>query len=196
MVGQAVGLSWLWFRRGLRRELRLALAALTLAAAAAGGVAFFSAQLSHTVNLAANSALGADLEVRSHEPLPRSLPALAGRLGLETSRITTFPTVAVAGDALKLASLRAVEAPYPLRGEIVLRKTANAPAQAAQGVPPPGAVWASPALVAALGITVGGSLQLGEKTFRVAALVARAPGTGLDLSGIAPVAIINRSDLA
>src|SRR5699024_446266 len=109
MQGKAAGLSWLWFRRGLRRELRLPLATLVLAAAAAGGVALFSAQLSRTVDRAANSALGADLEVRAHEPLPASLTTLAHKLGLHTSNVTTFPTVAVAGDALKLVSLRAID---------------------------------------------------------------------------------------
>ncbi len=196
LMNKSVGLSWLWFWRGLRRELRLPLAALTLAAAAAGGVALFSAQLSHTVNQAANSALGADLEVRSHAPLPASLKTLAGKLGLDTTNVTTFPTVAVAGEAMKLASLRAIKSPYPLRGEIVLRRSASAPTQVASGVPPPGSVWASPALVAALDIQVGDPLTLGKESFDVTALVARAPGTELDLTGIAPVAIVNQADLA
>lgn len=196
MMHKSPALSWLWFRRGLRRELRLPLAALALAAAAAGGVALFSTQLAYTVNRAANSALGADLEVRAHEPLPDSLAGLAESLGLQTTSVTTFPTVAVAGDALKLASLRAIEAPYPLRGDILLRAGADTPTRRATGIPPRGAVWASPALVAALHTHVGATLTLGKKSFRIAALVARAPGTELDLAGVAPVVIVNRSDLA
>ncbi|MGH8161766.1 MAG: hypothetical protein ACRESR_06415, partial [Gammaproteobacteria bacterium] len=62
MSGKVLGLSWLWFRRGLRRESRLPLLALVLAGAAASGVALFSGQLALTVNRAANGALGADLE--------------------------------------------------------------------------------------------------------------------------------------
>ncbi|MGH8273270.1 MAG: ABC transporter permease [Gammaproteobacteria bacterium] len=196
MHGKVFGLSWLWFRRGMRHELRLPLAALALAAAAAGGVALFSAQLTHTVDRAANGALGADLEVRANAPIPHSLTALAGHLGLETTPVTAFPTVAVAGENLKLASLRAVVAPYPLRGKIILRASPRAPAQTAAGVPPQGEVWASPTLIAALQTAVGGTLKLGRKSFRIAALVDRAPGAQLDLTGIAPLVLMNRSDLA
>ncbi|MDN5863961.1 MAG: hypothetical protein L0I62_01905 [Gammaproteobacteria bacterium] len=187
--------SWLWFRRGLRRELRIPLAALALAGATAGGVALFSTQLAHTVERAAGSALGADLEVRAREPLPDSLFELAARLGLQTTRVTSFPTVAVHGEALKLASLRAVAAPYPLRGQILLRDSPDAPAHAVVGVPPPGSVWAGPALVAALHTHVGGTLKLGRKTFHIAALAVRAPGVELDLIGIAPIVFVNRADL-
>lgn len=195
MSAKTLAWSWLWFRRGMRGELRLPLATLVLAGAAAGGVALFSTQLAHTMNRAAAGALGADLEVRAREPLPSSLFELAERLGLKTTRVTSFPTVAVSGDALKLASLRAIEAPYPLRGKIMLRASAKAPLREATGIPPPGSVWAAPALVAALHTQVGGTLKLGRKTFRIAALVTRAPGIELNLAAIAPVVFVNRADL-
>lgn len=188
--------SWLWFRRGLRRELRLPLAALALAAAAAGGIALFSARLEGTVVRAADSALGADLVVRAPAPLPDSLEQLAARLRLRHSESVGFPTVAVTGERLKLASARAVTAPYPLRGKLVLRRGAHEPAQPAAGIPPPGTVWASPGLAAALDQGVGGTLTLGGKTFRIGALIVRAPGAELDLASIAPLVVMNRADLA
>jgi len=188
--------AWLWFRRGLRRELRLALATLTLAAAVTSGIALFSAQLEQTVTQAADSALGADLVVRGHDPLPSKLAALAHRLGLITTSETRFTTVSVAGEKMKLASVRSVAAPYPLRGSVELRGQPDAPARSVTGVPPPGSVWASPALVASLGQSVGGTLTLGGNRFRIAALIVRAPGASLDLTGIAPVLIMNRTDLA
>ncbi|MGH8127598.1 MAG: ABC transporter permease [Gammaproteobacteria bacterium] len=188
--------AWLWFRRGLSGELRLALATLTLAAAVTSGIALFSAQLERTVNQAADGALGADLVVRSHDPLPSSLTTLGQRLGLTTTTETSFPTVAVAGERLKLASVRALAAPYPLRGTVELRTRQDAPTRNASGVPPPGSVWASPALVASLGQSAGDTLTLGHSQFRIAALIVRAPGATLDLTGIAPLLIMNRSDLA
>lgn len=188
--------SWLWFRRGLRRELRLPLAALALAAAAAGGIALFSARLEATVVRAADAALGADLAVRAPAPLPASLPRLAARLDLRHGESVSFPTVAVAGERLKLASVRAVTAPYPLRGTVVLRRATQASPRSARGIPPPGTVWASPGLAAALDRGVGGSLTLGDKTFRIGALLIRAPGAELDLASIAPLVLMNHADLA
>ncbi|MGH8162543.1 MAG: ABC transporter permease, partial [Gammaproteobacteria bacterium] len=94
------------------------------------------------------------------------------------------------------ASLRAVAAPYPLRGEVLLRARPDAPTRVAGGVPERGTIWASPTLVAALDAKVGGKVKLGKESFTIAALVARAPGAELDLAGIAPIVIINRADLA
>ncbi len=188
--------AWLWFRRGLRRELRLALATLTLAAAVTSGIALFSGQLEQTVTQAADSALGADLVVRDHDPVPPKLAALGQSLGLKTTTETSFTTVAVAGKHLKLASVRAVDAPYPLRGTVQLRRGPGRPARSASGIPAPGSVWVSPALAAPLGQSVGGTLTLGSSRFRIAALIVRAPGATLDLTGVAPLLIMNRSDLA
>lgn len=188
--------SWLWFRRGLRRELRLPLLTLTLAAAAAGGVALFSAQLERSVVEAAGGALGADLAVRATSPLPASFATLAARLGLTTTKVVTFPTVAVSGGRMKLASVRAVEAPWPLRGTVKLRERTGGQTQTVSGAPRRGTVWAAPGLAAALGLAPGGKLQLGKETFRLDAFVARAPGAELDLAGIAPLLVMNRADLA
>ncbi len=185
----------LWFRRGLRRELRLALVTLVLAATVTGGLALFSAQLERTVVVAADGALGADLVVQGHDPLPGSIAAQAEKTGLTLTRETSFPTVAVAGDKLKLASVRALDAPYPLRGTIQLRRTEGGPAITVKGVPEPGTVWTSPTLAAALDLGIGDTLTLGQSRFRISALILRAPGAGIDLTGIAPLLIMNRADL-
>ena len=185
----------LWFRRGLRRELRLAMATLTLAAAVTSGLALFSARLERTVVVAADGALGADLVIRDHAPLPAAIAARARESGLELTRETRFPTVAVAGDQLKLASVRALDAPYPLRGNIELRRSPGSAPVTVKGVPPRGAVWASPMLAAALHLHIGGRLTLGQGKFRIGAFVVRAPGAGIDLAGIAPLLIMNRADL-
>ena len=140
----------LWFLRGLRSELRLVLVTLVLAATVTGGLAFFSAQLERTVTVAADGALGADLVAQDHDPLPDTIAAQARESGLKLTRETSFPTVAVAGDRLKLASIRALDAPYPLRGTIRLRRTEGGPAITVKGVPETGTVWASPTLAASL----------------------------------------------
>ncbi len=188
--------SWLWFRRGLRRELRLPLAALTIAATATGAIALFSAQLGETVTHTADAALGADLVVLAHTPLPHPLAGLAAQYRLAHSRSVNFPTVAVSGQRLKLASVRAVTAPYPLRGEVTIRKRLREPPHVAQGVPPPGVVWIGEGLAAALHQQVGGTLELGHKRFRIGAIVVRAPGAEIDLASIAPVLLMNTADLA
>lgn len=180
----------------MRGELRLPVACLALAAAAVGGVALFSAQLARTVNEIADGALGADLVVHAPAPLPSSLPALAGRLGLRASRVIEFPTAVVAGERMQLATVRAVSAPYPLRGAVRLRGRAGGPAHTATGIPPRGTVWAGPGLLAALGLRVGESLSLGTSRLRVGAIVVRAPGTEMDFARIAPLVLMNRADLA
>lgn len=191
----ALGRSWMWFRRGCRRELRLPFVGLVLAAAAAGGVAAFSAQLARTVTTEADGALGADLVVSAPAPLPSSLKALAERLDLRSTTEVALATVAVAGERLRLASVRAVTAPYPLRGEMRLRRRSGAPEHPAAGIPRRGNVWIGPALAAALARGPGDTITLGRSTLRVGALLTRAPGSELDLAGIAPVVVMNAADL-
>lgn len=171
------------------------MATLTLAAAVTAGLALFSARLERTVVVAADGALGADLVVRDHTPLPTTIAARARESDLALTRETSFPTVAVAGDHLKLASVRALDAPYPLRGNIELRRSAGSAPVTVKGVPSRGTVWTSPMLAAALHLRIGGKLTLGRSTFRVGAFIIRAPSAGIDLAGIAPLLIMNRADL-
>lgn len=195
MTTERLFLSGLWFRRGLRRELRLALITLTLVATVTGGLALFSAQLQRTVKEAADGALGADLVVESHDPVPATVATLARKKGLQTTRETSFPSVVVADGHLKLASIRALDAPYPLRGTVALRHKAGGPVEKGTGVPQSGTVWTSPTLAAALHLHIGGTLSLGQSRMRIAAFIVRAPGAGLDLTGIAPLLIMNRANL-
>lgn len=169
--------------------------AFVLASAAAGGISLFSAQLHRTVQEDANSALGADLVLSAPAPLPPALGSLAHRLGLRSTSEVVMPTVAVAGARLKLASLRAVGAPYPLRGDVRLKLRSASGTIRARGIPPRGTVWIAPGLAAALDRRIGEEVTFGSRSFRIRALVAQAPGAELDLVGIAPLAIINLADL-
>src|SRR3546814_10809696 len=63
----------------------------------------------------ASQILGADLVLDADEPISAAFIDAARQRGLDVSRTLQFPSMASAGDAAQLVSLKAVEPGYPLR---------------------------------------------------------------------------------
>src|SRR4051794_21409262 len=153
--------AWRTLRREFRYgELATLAAALLLAVAALGAVATLGRRVEHSVLASATELIGGDIGVNSRQALPPELAAEAERLGLRTSRSADFPTVLFANGKSQLADVRAVDAAYPLRGELRVRD-ADAREATAHG-PPPGSVFAEHRLLVALDLKPGDVLDIGE----------------------------------
>ena len=90
------------------------------------------------------------------------------------------------GDAFQLATLRAVDAAYPVRGVVRIADRPFEPGVPRPAQPPPGAIYVEPSLLPLLSASVGDSVQIGETTFRIAGIVAEEPGQLGGVFGLAP----------
>ena len=147
-------------------ELRFLLIALIIAVSALSSVSFFVDRMRTGLNRDANQLLGADLVIRSDEPLNAVWRNEAQRRGLQMAETVVFPSMAIAGegDAVRtqLSSIKAVTATYPLRGNLRISDTPGSDGALTRDVPASGTVWVDPNLLTGLGVAPGASIKLGE----------------------------------
>ncbi|CUH40329.1 lipoprotein releasing system, transmembrane protein, LolC/E family [Jannaschia seosinensis] len=189
----------IWLRQAAtiaRRELRggltgfrifLACLALGVAAIAAVG----SVRVSITEGLAREGRiiLGGDAEVefayRRASPEER---AYLERLG-EVGEVVDFRSMAATGLGAQadraLTQVKAVDAAYPLTGEVVL----DPPMPIAEALADDGII-VHPVLADRLGLSVGDPLWLGSKSFTLRALITREPDAGGAGFGLGPRTIV------
>ncbi len=194
-----LALRSLW--RDLRGgELRVLFLAVALAVAALSAVGFFADRLDAGLQRDAAQLLGGDAVLVSDNPPPPGFAQQAQALGLRTVQTLTFPTMARADDAQggasRLVALKGVAAGYPLRGTLTLQPRAQAPEQAAAGIPPRGEVWADAAVFESLGLQPGDALWLGDLKLRATALIANEPDRGAGFLNFAPRVMLNDADVA
>jgi len=194
-------LGWRTLWRDVRSgELRLLIVAVTLAVAALTAVGFFADRLQGGLQRDARQLLGGDAVINSDNPPPAVFEAEARARGLQVAHTLGFPTMARASDAqggqTKLVALKAVEAGYPLRGNLTIRSATNASETTTRAVPEPGQAWVDAALLEALGLAVGDPLLLGNRTFIVSAILVIEPDRGGGFMNFAPRVMIHRSDVA
>ncbi|EZP47511.1 Efflux ABC transporter, permease protein [Stenotrophomonas sp. RIT309] len=186
--------------RALRREA-LAGDLLTVFAALVLGVAVMTAvgTLVNRVNLAltgsAAEMLGGDLGVAGRDDPPAAFAEEAQRRGLAHTRLASFGSVLFQGDASQMASIKAVEAGYPLRGARRVRATPGGALIADAGMPAKGQAYADPRLLQALGLKAGDDLEFGAGTLRIAGIIESEPDAGGDLLTLSPTLLVNRADV-
>ena len=180
-----------FMRRDWRnRELRLMLLALVVAVAAVTAVGFFTSRVEQAMLLQANQVLAADLVLASNNPIPDRYTRLAGQLGLETAQTLSFPSVVVHGERTQLVEVKAVSGAYPLRGDLRTRADPAAAEVAATAPPKPGEIWGEARLLAALGLTPGGTLSLGEARFQLTQILSRDAALGDRFFRLGPAVLI------
>jgi putative ABC transport system permease protein len=172
---------WLLRRERASGEWRVLLLALVIGVGSVSTTGFLGDRIKRAMSEQGASFLGADLLVTSPRPI-ESWPDHA----LQTSNALEFASMVSRGDAFQLGTLRAVDAAYPLRGEV---RIADRPFEAGTprpAQPPPGAVYVDQELLTLLNAAVGDSVQIGEATLRIAGVVVEEPGQLAGVFGFAP----------
>lgn len=174
--------------------------AVTLAVAALTAVGFFSDRLQGGLQRDARQLLGGDAVVVSDTLPDPQWAEQARQQGLQTALTLSFPTMGRASDAqgggTRLVSLKAVEAGYPLRGQLRLAHNAQDSTGApTRDIPAPGQVWVDPALLEALALRVDDTLLLGDSALRISQLIALEPDRGSGFMSFAPRVLMNAADL-
>ena len=175
--------------------MAILLAALLLAVTMVSGISGFAAALQSALRLESNTFLAADLVVSDRRPLPEGWRQEAAARGLRSADTLSFTSMAFAGDAMALTSVKAVSDAYPLRGELQLSDSAYGPLKPHRGAPEPGTVWLDPRLFALLEIAPGDRLQLGEAEFSVAASLRGEPDRSGGFFGVGPRLMLNKADI-
>ncbi|MBW8458870.1 MAG: ABC transporter permease [Thiobacillus sp.] len=179
---------WLLRRERASGEWRVLLLALIIGVGSVSTTGFLGDRLKRAMSEQGAGFLGADLLVTSPRPIADwpSLPIENSAPALATSQALEFASMVSRGDAFQLATLRAVDAAYPVRGVVRIADRPFEPGVPRPAQPPPGAIYVEPSLLPLLSASVGDSVQIGETSFRIAGIVAEEPGQLGGVFGLAP----------
>ena len=190
------GHAWRVLGRELRSgELRLLFAALAIAVAAVTAVGFFADRVRLALEREAQQMMGGDLILIADHALPESYAADARQRGLKLAETLVFPSMVIGPVQAQLADIKAVSPGYPLRGRVDISALAGQVAVPAEGGPAPGSVWLDERLSAALQVAPGGSVTVGAKTLKVAAILTREPDRGINFFSLAPRLMMHVDDI-
>lgn len=175
-------------------ELRVLFFALLIAVAASSAIGYFSSRLNAAMLVRASEFLAADLVLHGTAPAETEQVAAGLDRGLAHARTVEFASVIATDLGVQLASVKAVDQHYPLRGQL---KSADRPYGAEQpgGRPEPGEVWAEARLLVALDLQIGDLIEIGRQPLRLTRVLTYEPDRGGDFYSLTPHALINLSDL-
>lgn len=176
-------------------ELYVLFFALVVAVTAVTSVNFFTDRIHRALQTQANELLGADLVLSGDRQFDEKYLEKSNQLELRAVRQITFPSMVLTENANQLSWLKVVESGFPLRGELGISKKLFGPESRVSDVVSPGGVWVEPRLMTAMNLTVGDSINIGEKKFTVDAILTSEPGRGGDLFNIAPRVLMNYADI-
>lgn len=198
------------FWRGLRRQgashqqggnLRLLTFSIVLAVGAATSVDFFTQRVDRGLQQGSGEAIGADLLMRTRQPMPAELRQTATDLGLRQVMVTEFPSMLIRqrpeqDELTALVTVKAVEPGYPLRGQVWLADQPLEKGAPVTGVPEIGEAWVDARVFAELDAQPGDEVQLGNLKLRLTRAITREPDRAGGWWSLAPRILINHSQLA
>ena len=180
-------------------ELKLLGFSLMLAVAVLSGIAIFTDRLETTLISESNSVLGADYIVRGSKPHDNAWNAVAEQAEIKHTRSALFSSMVFAGDEMHLASVKAVDQGYPLRGQFEVSKIPFAmnatDIEIATAIPQPGEAWVDSRLLPLLKIELGDKVAVGEYELRITRVLIREPDSANPFSMTGARLIMNIADL-
>ncbi|MBM7059411.1 ABC transporter permease [Pseudomonas sp. UL073] len=176
-------------------EMRVLFFALLVAVAASTAIGYFGARLNAAMLLRATEFLGADLVLTGSAPASAAQLDAGTRLGLEQARVVEFSSVIATDNGIQLASVKAADSHYPLRGQLKSAAAPYAPESSSAG-PQPGEAWAEARLFAALNLKPGDRIDVGNKTLRLTRVLTYEPDRGGDFYSLNPHVLMHYDDLA
>jgi putative ABC transport system permease protein len=182
---------WLLRRERASGEWRVLLLALIIGVGSVSTTGFLGDRIKRAMSEQGASLLGADLLVSSPRPIT-NWP----RHALRTSSALEFASMVSRNDAFQLATVRAVDAAYPVRGTVRIADRPFHTGTPRPAQPPPGAIHVDQELLTLLEAQVGDMVQIGESTFRIAGVVVEEPGQLGGVFGFAPRVFLRADEVA
>ncbi|WP_339619226.1 FtsX-like permease family protein [uncultured Marinimicrobium sp.] len=190
----AARLLWRNWRSG---EVRLLSIALVMAVMVVSAIAIFTDRLEATLVQQSNNLLGADRVVRASQPHDPAWAEEAGERDLQQSRLVEFSSMVYRGDEMHLASIKAVDEGYPLRGvvETTDQPWTTKPPEEATGIPAPGEAWVDARMLPLLGIELGDTFGVGEAELVASRVLVRQPDGASSIFMTGGRVLMNLQDL-
>ena len=176
-------------------ELRILFFALVIAVASSSTIGHFAERLQGAMQLSAGEFLAADLVLSSSEAPSSEQLAKVHNDAVQSSQTVQFASMLATDNDLQLASVKAVDDYYPLRGNLRSRLQLNAE-ELNGGRPQPGEVWLDAEIISALDLELGDTIEIGAADFTVARVLTYEPDRAGNLLSFTPRAMINFADLA
>ena len=173
-------------REGFNGELRWFVLALALSVACVLSVALVADRLDAGLKASGRDFIGADRALRSATPAPAAWLEQAAKTGLAVQTTVSFNSMLFHGDALQLASIRAVPEDFPFYGKLELSP---------QRAPAPGEIWLSARVMQLLAAKPGDTLEVGNTVLKVAGVLGQEPDQGFSPFLLAPRALIHSADV-
>ena len=175
-------------------EVRVLFFAMIIAVAASTAIGYFSARLNDGMLLRATEFLGADLVLSGSSPADQMQIAQGKQLGLEHAQLVEFASVIATDEAIQLASVKAADSAYPLRGQLKSASALYGAEQISDG-PAPGEAWAEARLFAALELEIGDIIEVGAKPLRLTRVLTYLPDEAGDFYSLNPHVLMHLDDL-
>lgn len=137
----------------------------------------------------------ADKVLRSSQPFDNEIFLKAETAGLSVAKQMQFDSMLFAGDTMQLATIKAVDVQYPLRGTLQLQRAKFA-GQGPDVKLQPGQIFFESRLFDLLQLDVGEKVELGMITLEVAGVIVNEPDAPLSVFGGAPRVLMHLSDVA
>ena len=180
-------------------QLGLIFSALVLAVAVVTSVALLAERVERALVKESSSFLAADLVVSSSQATDADWLEQAEQQGIRTARIASFASMTFAGDEMHLASIKAVESSYPLRGAVkrstVPFATEESDIETIESGPKPGELWVDSRLLPLLNIELGDTVDVGDGSFKVSHILIEEPDSGSSFSAYGARILMNWADL-
>jgi putative ABC transport system permease protein len=176
-------------------ELRVLFLALLIAVSASTSIGYFSARLSAAMQVRASEFLGADLLLNgSTQATPKQIAeGLAKQL--KHAQLVEFASVIATDNGIQLASVKAVDSAYPLRGQLKSASALGA-TDTPGGAPKPGEAWVEARLLLALNLNIGESIEVGNKRLQLTRVLTYEPDRAGDFYSLSPRVLMHLDDLA
>jgi putative ABC transport system permease protein len=134
-------IAWRLFWRELKRgELWVIAFALFLAVGSVVSLSGITQSVKSALQQRSAQFIAADRVLGSSQPFAEDILTLAATNGVATAKQMQFDSMLFAGEQMQLATIKAVSDSYPLRGELVLHRSASLTSGPA-GQLTPGEVW-------------------------------------------------------
>lgn len=189
-------IAWRLFWRELSRgELWVIAFALFLAVTSVISLSGITSGVQSALVQRSAQFIAADRVLRSSQPFDATIIAQAQAQGLQSARQMQFDSMLFAKDAMQLATIKAVDDNYPLRGTLqlanamVIGNDANATLR-------PGQLYFEARLFDLLGVTLGDKVELGMTTLEVAGVIVNEPDAPLSVFGGSPRVLMHLDDVA
>ncbi len=176
-------------------DLRLLFLAVLVAVAAVTSVAFLSDRVGRALERDALQMLGADLVLEADAPIPNNMLEQAKSRSLKVAKTYQFPSMVGSGEKVQLASVKAVDQTYPLRGALLTTSQVGADSQSTTESPAVGEVWVDPQILAQTGLSVADLLKVGALQLKIARVITYEPDRGPQFVNLAPRVMMRAEDL-